>query len=254
LNSNGAPNNSAHGRQLNIRRSRDFHPTAFFVGCGFNIALLTSWFLEPTRSIWLAVDEYVFWTLNNSLADGRAWQVFWAAANNRATDVVAGLLIIGLFAHFIRHTSRDKTSSVIAIFVMTVVLGILGSQIGKAMPVSRPSGTMVHASALRLSDLVTWMPTKDISGDSFPGDHTTVLLIFAGIVTFYLPRAYAVAAWAIAIVFTAPRIFGGAHWLTDDLVGSVAIAGLVLGCVLATPLQHTMINSLESLIGRIRNR
>lgn len=238
--------------RLPSERTREWHPAAFALGCSLSLILLLSWFLEPTRSMWLTIDDKVFWTLNSSLADKRAWQVFWAAANNRAVDIITGLSLVGLFAHFVLHSDRDRIDSIISVFLTIVGLGIAGSQIGKAMAVSRWSGTMLHPEALRLSELVTWIPTKDISGDSFPGDHATVLLIVAGIVTYYLPRSYAAVAWLVALVFMTPRVVGGAHWLTDDLVGSVSIAGFVLTCVLATPLHQIMTDSLEHLIGRIR--
>lgn len=54
-------------------RPEDWHPAAFILGCGLSIALLMSWFLEPTRSLWLTIDENVFWALNDSLAWGRGW-------------------------------------------------------------------------------------------------------------------------------------------------------------------------------------
>ena len=210
--------------------------------------------MEPTRSMWLALDDQVFWVLNGSLSSGKSWQVFWTVANNRAVDIVTGLSMVGLLAYFVYRNGRDRTNGVLSIFSMLVVLGIVGSQIGKAMNVNRASPTMDYPDALRLSELVPWIPTKDISGDSFPGDHATVLLICAGLITFYLPRSYAVAAWVIAIVFMAPRVVGGAHWLTDDLVGSVAIAGFLLSCVLATPLHRVMKGGFESAISRMRTR
>lgn len=239
---------------MNSRRSQDWRPAAFFLGCGFSISLLMSWYLEPTRSLWLVLDEKVFWAVNNSLAGGKAWQIFWTAANNRAVDVISALSMIGLIAHFTLRKGRDRTDAIGAIFAMLTGMVITAVQIGKAMAASRPSPTLLHPDALRLSELVSWIPTKDISGDSFPGDHSTALLIFAGVITFYLPRTYAVAAWLIVIVFSAPRVVGGAHWLTDDLVGSAAVAGFVLSSVLATPLHRIMTDRLERLIARLRAR
>jgi len=119
--------------------------------------------------------------------------------------------------------------------------------------ISRPSPTVVHSDALRLSQLVSWIPTKDISGDGFPGGHAVVLLICAGVITYYLPRAYELAAWVLEVVFTVPRIVSGAHWLTDNLVGSVAVAGFVRSYVLATPLHSIMTDRLERLVYRYRS-
>jgi membrane-associated phospholipid phosphatase len=235
-------------------RPEDWHPAAFFLGCGLSIALLMSWFFEPTRSLWLALDENVFWALNNSLAWGRGWQVFWAIANNRAVDIVAALCIIGLFAHFVLRKARDRMDFFVAVGLMLTGLIYVGSQLTGAIFVERPSPTLVHPNAMHLSELVFWIPTKDVSSDGFPGDHATVLLICAGVITFYLPRCYAATAWAIAIVFMAPRLMSGAHWVTDYLVGSGAVAGFVLSYVFATPLHSIMIGGLEGIIRRYRAR
>ena len=51
-----------------------------------------------------------------------------------------------------------------------------------------------------------------------------------------------------------PRIVSGAHWLTDDLVGSVAVAGFVLSYELTTPLHSIMTDRLERLVRRCRSR
>lgn len=235
-------------------RPEDWHPAAFILGCGLSIALLMSWILEPTRALWLTLDENVFWAVNNSLAWGRGWQVFWAVANNRAVDAVAALSFFGLFVHFIVRRGRERTEGYLAIGLMLTGLLIAAIQIAGAIMVTRPSPTVVFPGAIRLSELVSWIPTKDFAGDSFPGDHAVVLLICAGVITFYLPRAYATAAWVLAVVFTAPRLVSGAHWLTDDLVGSVSVAGFVLSYVFATPIHSVVTDGLEPLVSRYRSR
>jgi membrane-associated phospholipid phosphatase len=235
-------------------RPEDWHPAAFVAGCVLSIVYLVSLFIEPTRTLWLALDERVFWALNNSLAWGTGWQVFWAAANNRAVDVVAALCMIGLFAHFILRKARHRLDFFLAVGLMLTGLIYAGSQLNGAIYVERPSPTLVHPNAMRLSEMVSWIPTKDVSSDGFPGDHATVLLICAGVATFYLPRGYAATAWVIAIVFMAPRLMSGAHWMTDYLVGSAAVAGFVLSYVFATPLHSIMTDRLELLVRRYRSR
>jgi membrane-associated phospholipid phosphatase len=234
-------------------RPEDWRPAAFVLGCGLSIALLMSWILEPTRSLWLTLDENVFWALNDSLAWGRGWQIFWAAANNRAVDAVAALSMIGLFAVFVLRSGRDRTDFFVAIGLMLTGLLVAAIQIAGAIMVTRLSPTLLLPGALRLSELVSWIPTKDAAGDSFPGDHATVLLICAGVITFYLPRTYAAAAWVLAVVFMIPRLVGGAHWLSDYLVGSAAVAGFVLSYVFATPLHSIMTDRLERLVRRYRS-
>jgi len=239
---------------VNPDRSESWRPAIFASGCVLSIVYLASWFFEPTRPLWLALDERVFWALNDSLAWGTWWQVLWAAANNRAVDIVAGLAMIGLFAHYVLRRARERTDFFVAVGVMLTGLILVGNRISAALPVERRSATLVHPDALRLTELVPWIPTKDTAGDCFPGDHAMVLFICAGVITYYLPRAYAVAAWVLAVVFMAPRLVGGAHWLTDDLVGAAAVAGFVVSCALATPIHGVVTRRLEGWIGRCRAR
>jgi len=215
---------------------------------------LASWFLEPTRSLWMALDERVFWAVNGSLEWGTWWQVLWAVANNRAVDVVAALCMIGLFAHFVLRKARDRTDFFIAVGLMLTGLILVENRISASLPVERRSPTLLHPDALRLTELVPWIPTKDTSGNCFPGDHAMVLFMCAGVITYFLPRAYAVAAWVLAVVFMIPRLVGGGHWLTDDLVGAAAVAGFVLSCTLATPLHGVVTRGLEAFVRRCRTR
>jgi membrane-associated phospholipid phosphatase len=235
-------------------RPGTWHPSALVVGCSACVLLLASWLLEPTRSLWLALDEKVFWALNSSLSCCRAWQVFWALANNRLVDIVAALAMVGLYLHFLLGEGRGAKDRLLAIGAMLSGLVLIAVQMGKAFPYRRPSATLIHSSAIRLTELVSWLPTKDASTDTFPGDHAAVLFICAGVITVYLPRAYAAAAWTIAVVFLVPRLVSGAHWLTDDVVGAASFAGLVLTCTFATPLHRVLTDNLERVIARLLAR
>jgi membrane-associated phospholipid phosphatase len=234
--------------------SEDWRPVVFVSGYVLSIVYLASWFFEPTSTLWRALDEKVFWALDASLAWGTGWQVLWAAANNRAVDVVAALGMIGLFAHFVLRQARDRTNFFVAVGVLLTGLIYVGSRISVAIDVGRLSPTLVHPDAHHISELVSWIPTKDSAYNCFPGHHALVLFICAGVITYYLPRAYAITAWVLAAVFMAPRLVGGAHWFTDLLVGSAAIAGFVLCCAFATPLHGIVTGALERLIrwGRTR--
>ena len=123
-----------------------------------------------------------------------------------------------------------------------------------ALVVARKSPTLVHLDAFRLSEALPSIAAKDAARFVFPGDHATVLIICATMITCFLPRAHAAAAWIVAVVFTAPRLVSGAHWLSDNLVGSVAVAGFVLTYVLATPLKGALIDRTEKVVASLRAR
>ena len=130
---------------------------------------MASWFLDPTRSWRLAVDEKVFWFFNDSLACCGPWQGFWAVANSRLGDVVAALGMVGMYLHLVFRQGRPARDVLVAVGVMLTVLVIVGDQIGKAIPAHRESGTMVHEAALRLSELVSWIPHQGHLGRQLSG-------------------------------------------------------------------------------------
>ena len=232
----------------------DWHPLAFALGCGSGVILLATWFIEPTRSLWLVLDERFFFLVNDSLVTAGAWQDFWALANNRIFDVVSALTFVGLFTYFVGRHRRDQLVRFVARGLLLTGMVVAAKQIAEAlaMVVNRKSPTLVFPDAVRLSELVPEIPTKDVGYVVFPGDHATILLVCAGFLTFYLPRRYAVIGWIATVIFSAPRLVSGGHWLTDDIVGAVAVAGFILTYVFATPLHRVITDRLEQGFTHIR--
>jgi membrane-associated phospholipid phosphatase len=214
--------------------------------------LFLSWLLEPTRSLWLALDDRAFWAMNNSLADGDLWRQFWAVTNNRAFDLVAAFSMLLLFCHCALLKDREHLNRYIAIGILMTVSILVIVKSGKWLPIERPSGTFIYPEALHLSDLVPHIDTKDVSEDSFPGDHGLVLLICTGFFLYNLPRIHGLLAVLFMVIFTVPRLVSGAHWLTDELVGAVGWGCLGLSWILATPLHDRVVNWLEARLDRFR--
>jgi len=189
---------------------------------------MISWLFEPTRSLWLTLDANVFWAMNGSLNWGDTWQKIWAIANNRAFDLAAAISMLSLFALRALRDDPQQLNRYIAMGLFMFVTLVIAMQIGKALPIERPSATAHFPEALRLTELVPDISTKDYSGDSFPGDHGLVLLICAGFALVYLPHLYALLAALFCVMFTLPRLMSGAHWLTDEIVGAIAVGSFIL--------------------------
>jgi len=217
----------------------------------FGIILLASWLLEPTRSLWMELDTKTFWVMNNSLAEGKTWQWLWAIANHRLFDLVPAACMLLLFGHRGLIKDRENLSRYIAIGILLLIVVVVASQIGKALPIKRPSATFAFPEALRISQLVPVL-AKDTASDSFPGDHGLILLLFAGFVSFFMPRIYGVIAFVMMVLFTLPRLMSGAHWLTDEIVGALAVGVMTLSWILATPLHNIALNKIEGWVERRR--
>lgn len=177
--------------------------------------------------------------------------MFWALANNRGFDAIQGLSLLLLFAHYPLFRNRPQLARYAAIALLLFLTGLIAMQIGKALPIERPSATAIYPEALRLSQLVPWIHTKDISGDSFPGDHGLVLIICVVFFLRYLPRGYGLVGVGMGLAFVMPRLVGGAHWFSDEAVGAASLALLVLPWLFMTPLAEKVIRRLEPRFARL---
>lgn len=210
-----------------------------------SLLLMTSWLLEPTRGLWMILDEHMFWAMNRSLEWSRGWQQLWAIANNRAFDLVAGISMLLLFVHRALLHDRTRIPHYLGVLSTMFVVLLVLLLISKELPIERPSATAQFPEALRLSQLVPEIPTKDFSSDSFPGDHGLVLLICAGYALAYLPMRYGLLALLFMVLFTLPRLMSGAHWVTDEIVGAVSVGLPALAWLFATPLQARFLSRVE---------
>lgn len=231
-----------------------WHKTPLILANLLALLLLLSWLIEPTRSLWLALDEQLFWAMNRSLEWGEAWRRLWAIANNRAFDLVAALAMLLLFAHQALLRDRARLRHYIAVGLMMFTTLLLMLAISKELPIERPSATAQFPEALRLTQLVPDIPTKDFSSDSFPGDHGLVLLLCAGFALAYLPRAHGLLALLFMVIFTLPRLMSGAHWFTDEIVGALGVGLITLSWLFATPLHQRLLGWFERQVNRLFRR
>ncbi len=211
--------------------------------------LLGSWFFGPTRVVWDRLDLAVFNALNGSLAGPHWWKVFWAMANNRAFDLVpAGITTFVIFAFVRADHGRYSVGRSAAILMLAVfILAVRKIASIDILEVLRSSPSLVIDGAIRLSEEIPWIVTKDHSSKSFPGDHSLVLMMLLPFFWVYAGSAWGIGYSALTVIFSLPRLVSGAHWLTDDLVGSGAIALFSMSLLLATPLHSRMTRALEPL-------
>ncbi len=203
----------------------------------FSILLFSSLLFEPGHSFWTYWDNVFFWRVNQSLAWGEGWCWFWAITNNRLFDVLSAGFIGFFYLHNTLRTRESDWALHLTRFLVIAMLALLMVQLGKALPIEKLSPTSIYPEALRLSELVREIATKDSSGDSFPGDHGVALFIFAGGACIYLPAGQRIAVVLASLFFVMPRLVSGAHWLSDVLVGAVSLGVLGLAWFLFTPIR-----------------
>jgi len=220
--------------------------------------LLASWFFPPTSLLWHRLDVWLFETLNGTLAGHPRWQ--WTVAifscskldllqaaylgvlaciyliGGGRKDLVVRTLLFGLTALFFFETIKQ----------MHHLLDYLGW--------NRQSPTLVLEPKVWLSrTVVTGLNIRDNSTTCFPGDHAMTLYFWTAYFWRYGGRKLGVAALGLAILFSIPRLIGGAHWLSDELVGSVScVLVLFSWSALVHPRLELRLNSLWHLLSRRR--
>lgn len=224
-------------------RVKTWHPTGLLVFQGLALLLLASWWFEGshTRLLWDQWDRAVFYTLNGSLAEGESWQRFWAIANNRAFDLTSAILVLLLYARFALADGGKYLAERIAVFILIFLFTLIMIETSNVSleNLHRKSPSLVLEPVYRLTELVPDIKTKDSSGSSFPGDHSAVLLMWTGYFWFLAGTRYGLTALLIAVLFSMPRVVAGAHWFTDDFVGSGVVALTGLGWLFFSPLNRT---------------
>ena len=76
--------------------------------------------------------------------------------------------------------------------VTMLFFAVILNQLGHLIPVQRCSPTGFFENIHRVSKMLVFK-AKDYSGDSFPGDHGLMLMIYAGFMLRYFNNFYAAA-------------------------------------------------------------
>lgn len=214
--------------------------------------LLGSWLASsPANGYhgpWLALDKSVFYFFNQLLVQSKSFMYFVAVVNLRVFDVVAFVAMLAIFYSYYRKNNVEGKRWLFCIGVAMLVSAVVIKQFDRLLPIDRVSASIYFD---QLYHNVNWLSqlsgiaAKDKSASSFPGDHGMMLLIFSVYMWKYIGRAAFCKALAVFVVFSLPRIMGGAHWFTDVYVGSVSFVLLVLSWILLTPAADMFINWLE---------
>ena len=210
-------------------------PIPWFWPIGYamvGFALLASWqWSESGRQLWQQLDEHTFRRLNGTLADPGAWQTFWALANSRLADVVPALLLLGPYAVWIYSGTRRHWSVRIGLGAGLAAFTLLWNQqvVKPWLDQGRLSPTLVLPDPVRLEHepAVAWIPwVKDHAVHSFPGDHAGVFILVTLVIGHVCGWRLAWPALVALPFLMLPRLFGGGHWLSDQVVGG-GFVGLV---------------------------
>ena len=208
------------------------------------LALLGFWLWPTGQMLCVMFDEWLFHLLNSPLATHPTWLHIWAVASLRPFDAVVGVILLSLLIRggwvFKASDVRRAFFGFVSILVLMLVIRVLFSKFSAFMGWQHQSPSMVIDGAVHMSEYFpglerTW-ELKDRSSQSFPGDHASVLLIWAMFMgLFSRSLGQFVVVWGLALLFMMPRLVAGAHWGQDDYIGGVLLAIWALGWGYYTP-------------------
>ncbi|MDH0745817.1 phosphatase PAP2 family protein [Pseudomonas sp. GD03842] len=208
------------------------------------LALLLVWIWPTGHAAFTQFDEWFFHLLNQPLTQNKAWLWTWTIASMRPFDIIVGLILLMLLIKGDWVFKAAQTRAALIGFVLTLILLLIirtvFSKIIDHTSLQHDSASMVIPDAVKLSEIFPTLEDKwqlkDRSSQSFPGDHASVLLIWAMFMTVYSRTVgQRVVIWVLAFLFMMPRLVAGAHWGQDDYIGGVMIALLALAWSCYTP-------------------
>jgi membrane-associated phospholipid phosphatase len=218
-------------------------------------ALLASWLWPSGQALWAQLDNSTFSALNNTLAPQSWWSGVWAIASVRAFDLLAGILMLSLLIRkewlFSQAQRWQALFTFVALLAILLVIRALFTKLSSTYGWQHSSPSLQVPDSVRLSAQYPWltehMGLKDASKRSFPGDHASVLMLWGGFMALFARNGKLAIVLGITTLLMLPRLFAGAHWLSDDLVGGMILTLLAFAWGYCTPLATRIANLMQHL-------
>lgn len=225
---------------------------ALFLGHLFAFAWFGFFVTETGFAFWRSIDQNLFFILNGTLSEDNGWTRFWAWANVRIMDLIPLMIMLVSLTFPGFGIKRDRLQQAIIGFILLLVLMFFVREgvanFTKAAELSGKSPTLLLEPAYRFSQIVPDIPAKDSATSTFPGDHATVVLTWAGFMMLNARSWLSLSALFLAVLFMLPRVVGGAHWASDNLVGGAFSAMITLSWAFCTPIMHIATSKTHKLL------
>lgn len=227
------------------------------------LILFASWLWPPARLWWDRVDTAAFQLLNAPLAGSAVWARVWGVCNMRPVDLGFGLIMLCMMikANWIYSAAEVRRAlyAFLAILALLLLLRVGPlNELVNALHWQRASPSLTVEGAVRLTvlfpDWVRDWHMKDASGRSFPGDHASILLLWALFLSAAARGWRRWLVWGLAVLFILPRLVSGAHWLSDVLVGGVFLCLVATGWGLYTPYAARACSLMERFLSPLLQR
>ena len=237
---------TGHWKALQLTKSM-----LLVVGC------LLLWFLPLTSDLCRLIDRETFKFLNHTLTYSHAWQLWWGYLNHPYETWLNLIFMVTLNLVALYSLPAYKRPKAFAMllyfwFFFQFVLLFTHKFFADFLDIHRDSPSLIITPFVVLSESLG-MHLKVASCHCFPAGHALVLVFWAKFTKLYAPRWINILAMITVIVLSLPRLFSGAHWLSD-IIFTIFYALLWFNIAVGTPLYSYGIEQVQRFLGFIVSR
>lgn len=213
----------------------------------FTLALFL-WFTEPFHHLLREGEIEIFYLLNQTL-NTKFMQHFWGILNHRSEGSI-NLILAGIISIIaVIKTPENKRYTTILQTIYFWILFQFGFMLQNWLAVEyfqfvRHSPSLVLDNVNMLSQLLHNSRIKDFSFNSFPGGHAFAMIYWGAFMYIIAPKRIGQLSLALACFFCLPRLFSGAHWVSD-VVFSAMLALIWLSLSINIPCYSFLLKFAE---------
>lgn len=222
----------------------------------FVIGLLFTWFFTLTHPLWEKADFTFYRWVSSFIETSTFWQSFWAISNHNLADWFHDVIMIAFFAaYFIKKTDKSLSCKISEMIFFSLLIGLTIILINRhlcldVLEIHRKSPSLICDFGVDLSKKLSWIRVKGHSVTSYPGDHGTTAIMFAMCIWHLMGAKAGLIAFLYSIYWIMPRLVTGCHWLTDVIMGSLAISIFITSLAIYTPLKQSFVHLLSKLLDK----
>ncbi len=198
-----------------------FSPVRLIIYFLLALILGLSLAIPTTNEIWRSISLQAFYSMNGTLLLDQTWAVVIAFANTEMFNLfgaIAMALPTLAYLYFDKSADLHERLSRFGLGWLVVIIITILSKHG-VPEIDHKSPTLVVDNFANINEIVPSIKAKYKSGHSFPGDHAVSGMTTIAIAFLLFSRKYAFWVAVMASIYIAPRLFTGAHWLSDAVVG-----------------------------------
>lgn len=153
------------------------------------LTIFFSWYLPAEHGFWFTLDKSIFYYFNEQLQPESSFTYFVGLTNVRHFDIISLMAMLALYGYYYSKQDHLGKRKMWFIGVTMLFFAVILNQLGHLIPVQRCSPTGFFENIHRVSKMLVFK-TKDYSGDSFPGDHGLMLMIYAGFMLRFWQKSF----------------------------------------------------------------